>query len=277
MKTVINDDMPMRKSSASHAGRKFTLIELLIVTAVIAILAGMLLPALNAARKKARTIACISNQKQFNIAFNFYSGDYNNWMPIGYLDATYTIGSASTTHVAPYWLLYHGKYLRVPAAASCPELFRFSEAATENPIHSTVTGTAFYSFGVFEWGAAARNSASWNNWLTQLWNAGGIKYNGTGTSTWINYSSDRNPSGRISLGDIANGNGAGMIKAYTSYYSMESNALPAAARPLPTAVHGKFVNVSYVDGHCASAGTDGLKRGGIRHYRSTEFLPMVLQ
>ena len=59
--------------------KPFTLIELLIVIAIIAILAGMLLPSLNAAREKARTIACVSNSKQIERAYADYCADMNDW------------------------------------------------------------------------------------------------------------------------------------------------------------------------------------------------------
>jgi prepilin-type processing-associated H-X9-DG protein len=63
----------------SPKARAFTIIELLVVAAVIALLLAMLLPSLSLARDKARTTACLANLKQISHAINFYAVDNDGY------------------------------------------------------------------------------------------------------------------------------------------------------------------------------------------------------
>ena len=69
---------------------RFTIIELFIVISIIAILAAMLLPALNSARRKAQTISCRGNLKQIGQAFSMYAGENKDHYPVGTYDAGFT-------------------------------------------------------------------------------------------------------------------------------------------------------------------------------------------
>lgn len=85
----------------------FTLIELCIVIAVIAILVSMLLPALSNVREKVKGIACAGNLRQCGTALSMYTDDFSGWIP------PYMLDSYGYSGASAYWMsfLISGRYL----------------------------------------------------------------------------------------------------------------------------------------------------------------------
>jgi len=81
----------------------FTMIELMIVIAIIAILASLLLPALNKAKKMAYSVSCISNLNQQGLGFEMYASDFDGMWPA----VNAALGSAGSG----YFLLRDNNYI----------------------------------------------------------------------------------------------------------------------------------------------------------------------
>jgi len=75
--------------------REFTLIELLVVIAIIAILASLLLPALNKARARGQSVSCINSLKTQGAGITAYCGDYSDYLP--------PLSTDSAPNSFPYW------------------------------------------------------------------------------------------------------------------------------------------------------------------------------
>lgn len=102
---------PVYRRTGAYRGCGFTLIELLVVIAIIATLIGILLPSLNKARQKAKTLICSSNMRQMGLALNAYLMDNRDRLPDS---------SCHLSDPEKYWIKILCKYTGQQILFRCP-------------------------------------------------------------------------------------------------------------------------------------------------------------
>ncbi len=124
----------------------FTLIELLVVIAIIAILAAILLPALQSARNRGKTANCNSNQKQMAQIFSFYTSDFGSYF-VNHDTTSVNRGALDDMH-SKGWAwgnLYSLLYLKSARAAS--RSFMCTAPANFDAIDNVTSGRWSYTYG----------------------------------------------------------------------------------------------------------------------------------
>jgi prepilin-type N-terminal cleavage/methylation domain-containing protein/prepilin-type processing-associated H-X9-DG protein len=124
---------------------KFTLIELLVVIAIIGILAAMLLPALQNARERGKSISCLSQQKNISLAMVMYTGENAEYFPpfLG----TFVLSSSLTWNLA----LCRMGYISDPKLYFCPSGVNLANYSTANSASSCGTVTDFSQPSNYKW------------------------------------------------------------------------------------------------------------------------------
>jgi prepilin-type N-terminal cleavage/methylation domain-containing protein len=122
----------IQRMKSRFSKNAFTLIELLVVIAIIAILAGLLTPALSRARESARRSSCMNSVRQIGLACKQYSVDNQETFPTGTYNVAAAGGPAATDRSnAIFASLTNGNYLAIGKIYVCPsEPTGFKSAGT---------------------------------------------------------------------------------------------------------------------------------------------------
>lgn len=234
-----------------HSESRFSLVELLVVIAVIAILAGMLLPALNAAKSKAQSITCINNLGQVMKAQMNYASDYGDCM-VSHL----IFGST--------WIPYSvvlGKYVPTDPPLDrtvylSPKLLQCPSNPENRPPASSWGWHDVYGFLYVSWTGRREYDAF------RLRNDGGIFYPVHRISA---------PSKTVMAADTATKSGRG----FHGFFPEEAVDVQQGAIYMQ---HNNRTNSAFADGHVSAMSWFQLKKNTIRPFKvgydfNLNFLP----